>query len=372
VGTSERLEEVRRAAIVLHDYARSRGLEVRYFDKYRYPALIIGFPEMMNTPVMLMGHFDVVEPEPDDSQFDPYIEGDYLYGRGSADMKTVVATYMVWMKDRLRSQAPRPGINLMLVGNEENGETEAMGSPHLLHFLLEHDHYQPELCIAGERTGERGNELFGEICLQNRGLMRLAVTMRGSKEHSGISGKRLDLVERFIGIKAEIEKIAEAHLTLAGENNWVSQIKFPFVQVGNPGIFNITADVSSFGIEIRSIPQDRLGKIRLELEQYCQIQGIELQVQVMEDGVACNPENPYLQQLIQAYRKVANSEPVLGNKLPGTSARFAPGGQGIVWGQSGVGPHSSSERHFIPSITPYYRMLDAFGNGLSDRDNQAG
>jgi hypothetical protein len=28
--------------------------------------------------------------------------------------------------------------------------------------------YQPCLLIAGERTGEKGDELWGEICLQNR------------------------------------------------------------------------------------------------------------------------------------------------------------------------------------------------------------
>ncbi len=50
-------------------------------------------------------------------------------------------------------------------------------------------------------------------------------------------------------------------------------------------------------------------------------------------------------------------EPRLGKKLPGTSARFAPGGQAVVWGQSGIGPHAKEERHYIPSIEPYYRSL---------------
>jgi hypothetical protein len=56
---------------------------------------------------------------------------------------------------------------------------------------------------------------------------------------------------------------------------------------------------------------------------------------------------------------------VIGRKLPGTSARFAPGGQGVVWGQSGIGPHAANERHFIPSILPYYQALTAFADQLS-------
>jgi hypothetical protein len=85
---------------------------------------------------------------------------------------------------------------------------------------------------------------------------------------------------------------------------------------------------------------------------------------VMENGVACDPENPFLQKLIQAVRQASGGEPRLGKKLPGTSARFAPGGQAVVWGQTGIGPHARDERHFIPSILPYYQSLQAFSELL--------
>ena len=57
-------------------------------------------------------------------------------------------------------------------------------------------------------------------------------------------------------------------------------------------------------------------------------------------------------------------EPLIGKKLPGTSARFAPRGQGIVWGQTGLNPHAKEERHYIPSIMPYYDALNAFAEAL--------
>ncbi|MCL5612116.1 MAG: hypothetical protein M1485_06120, partial [Chloroflexi bacterium] len=59
-----------------------------------------------------------------------------------------------------------------------------------------------------------------------------------------------------------------------------------------------------------------------------------------------------------AVKQASGSEPRIGRKLPGTSARFAPGGQAVVWGQSGLGPHAKDERHFIPSIEPYYKSLN--------------
>jgi hypothetical protein len=54
----------------------------------------------------------------------------------------------------------------------------------------------------------------------------------------------------------------------------------------------------------------------------------------------------------------------LGRKLAGTSARFAPGGQGVVWGQSGLGPPAADGRHYIPSIRPYFEALTAMAERL--------
>ena len=306
------------------------------------------------SPILLTGHFDVVEPEPDDSQFTPHIEGDYLWGRGAADMKTVLATYLVWMKDMVKLRALCPNIALMLVGNEENGEAESWGTPHLLKEL----DLKPSLFIAGERTGEKGNELFGEICIENRGVMRFDVIARGAKGHSGVAGTG-DLSERLIMARSALNEIFAKHLTLKSSDGWQSQAKFPFINVGTPGIYNITAGEGILGVEIRPIPQDDVIGLKSSVEAYCEENGLELCISVMENGVACDPNNPALKALIEAVKQASNGEkPKIGKKLPGTSARFAPGGQAVVWGQSGLGPHAKDERHYIPSIEPYYKSLN--------------
>ncbi|NOT05010.1 MAG: M20/M25/M40 family metallo-hydrolase [Anaerolineales bacterium] len=350
----ERLDEVHRAGSLINDYLRNAGLDVKYFDG-KYPAVYATFPKVTkDNPILLTGHFDVVEPEPDDSQFVPHIEGDYLFGRGAADMKTVVATYMVWMKDMMKSHAPYPNIALMLVGNEENGESEAWGTPHLLKEL----NLTPSLFIAGERTGEKGNELFGEICVENRGVMRFDVIARGAKGHSGVAGTG-DLSEKLINARTALNEIFAKHLTLKAADGWQSQAKFPFINVGTVGVYNVTAAEGILGVEIRPIPQDDTSALRSEVETYCAENGLEAKFTVMENGVACDRNNPALIALIEAVKQALGGEdPRIGRKLPGTSARFAPGGQAVVWGQSGVGPHAKNEAHYIPSIEPYYRSLN--------------
>ena len=363
--SNERIGEVKKLAHYINDFGHYRGLNIRFFNKSKYPALLIGFPEQLFAPVMFSGHFDVVEPEPDDSQFIPRVDGDYLWGRGSADMKTVLATYLVWFKDRLQRGTPYPPVNLLLVGNEENGEFEAMGTPHILKLLLDEQSYQPEILIAGERTGERGDELLGEICTKNRGVIRFEIIAQGEKFHSGlnlsgIKQKSTSLLDHLLDAKSEITNIAGLYLTLTSPQGWQSQISFPYLNVGDAGIYNVTPSSGVLGVEIRPIPENETSKLINHIEEYCVQKNLVLKLYVHEDGVECDRANNYLQKLALAFKQVSGLEPKVGAKLAGTSARFAPDGQGVVWGQSGIGPHAKDERHFIPSILPYYNVLDRY------------
>lgn len=361
----ERLDQVHKAGSMIYDYLRKNGLSVRYFDG-KYPAVLASFSDGV-TPtdhvkpgrILITGHFDVVEPEPDDSQFDVYIEGDYLVGRGSADMKTVVATYMVWMKDLQKQGGKYPDISLLLVGNEENGEGESWGTPHILEKLKNDFQYTPSFFIAGERTGEKGDEIYGEICIQNRGVMRFEILAHGNKGHTGLAGTG-DLSEKLINARSDLNGIFEKYLKLSSSDGWHSQVKFPFIQVGTPGVYNISAAEGLLGVEIRPIPQDDINRLKKEVSKYCEENQLKITFTGNEAGVACDEQNPALISLLKAIGTVSGETPKLGKKLAGTSARFAPGGQAVVWGQSGIGPHSKSERHFIPSIEPYYRCLLEF------------
>jgi succinyl-diaminopimelate desuccinylase len=361
----ERLDEVHRAGTLIFDYLRDAGLATVYYDQTKYPALVAGFPGQLTAPVMLSGHFDVVQPEPDDTQFEPRLEGDWLWGRGAADMKTVVASNLVWFKDALKAGPPYPRINLCLVGNEENGESEPTGTPHVLANLAgAYDGYAPQLMIAGERTGEKGHELLGEVCVENRGVMRFELVALGARAHSALAGASADLGERLLQARLALVELFKRSLTLKAADGWQSQYRFPFVYVGLPGVYNITADRGVLGVEVRSIPQDDLDAVAAQVREYCAGAGLELNVTVQERGIACDRDNPYMLKLVDAVGEAGGQPAVVGRKLPGTSARFAPRGQGVVWGQSGLGPHARDERHFVPSIAGYYRALAAYGQRL--------
>ena len=356
----ERLDEVLTCARFVAGWLREAGLEIELYDSGRYPSLVAGFPGHLLSPITLSGHFDVVPPEPDDRQFQPRIDGDYLWGRGAADMKTVVASTMVWLAERCAAGPPYPPVNTILVGNEENGEGEAWGTPHILADLAKRHGWSPEVMLVGERTGEQGDELFGMVCPENRGVARMRFTARGKKGHTGTGAVPVDLLDRLIELKTVLSSVFHRHLTMSSLDGWESAARFPFLNVGEAGVYNITAGEGVLGLEIRPVPADDMAAMSAEITGLCRELDIDLDIEVMEAGVACPADNPHLERLVASVEAVSGRPAVLGRKKPGSSARFAPGGNAIVWGQTGIGPHSNEERHFIPSIDPYLKVLDDF------------
>jgi len=193
--------------------------------------------------------------------------------------------------------------------------------------------------------------------------LRLEVVARGQRGHTAISAQ-VELSERLVQARAAMLELFHRALTLTGPDGWQSQARFPFMQVGTPGVFNVAADVGVLGVEVRPTPEDDIDRVLGDIEAYCSTQNLELRVLVKENGITCSPGNPYLKALIAAVEGCRGAPVTLGKKLPGTSARFAPGGQGVVWGQSGLGPHARGERHYIPSILPYYQALQEYGKVL--------
>jgi succinyl-diaminopimelate desuccinylase len=357
---NERLEEVRSCARLIAGLLGNSGCELTLYEDGKYPSLVAGFPGALVAPITLSGHFDVVPPHPDDGQFEPRIEGDYFWGRGTADMKTVVASMLVWMRERCRSGPPYPPFNLLLVGNEENGEGEPHGTPHVLEDLAGKLGWRPEIMLVGERTGEHGDELYGSVCVANRGIVRLRVVARGRRGHTGTGAIPGDLLDRLIEVRSVLETLFPRHLTLTSFDGWESSARFPFLIVGQEGVYNITAGEGVLGLEIRPIPGDDVHGLVDELQRVTRELGQEVVVETLEAGVACPGENPHLGRLIDAVAAVSGEPARVGRKKPGSSARFAPGGNAVVWGQTGIGPHAPDERHFIPSIEPYLKVLDRF------------
>ena len=132
--------------------------------------------------------------------------------------------------------------------------------------------------------------------------------------------------------------ILGSHLTLNSSDGWQSQLRMPFIQVGTPGMYNVTPDYGLLGVELRPIPQDNLEDIQAELDKVLPVEHeLELKVHVMENGIICSPSNPYLTALINTVRTLSGTEPKIGRKLPGYQRPFCSGRAGCGVGTKWIG-----------------------------------
>ena len=194
----------------------------------------------------------------------------------------------------------------------------------------------------------------------------MEITARGACGHTGTGVGPRDLLESLIEVRAVLGSTFNRHLTLSSLDGWETSARFPYLNVGEPGVYNITAGHGVLGVEVRPIPGDDIDKMVIEVQALCRELGLEVMVEVMEAGVACPEDNPHLAHLVAAVESVSGEPAVIGRKKPGSSARFAPGGNQVVWGQTGIGPHSREERHYIPSIEPYMQVLDEFARRVRE------
>jgi acetylornithine deacetylase len=118
--------------------------------------------------IVLNGHLDTVGVDGMDAPFEPRIEGDRMYGRGTCDMKAGVAA-MVAAAEHAKDRSG--DIVLALVADEEHG---SLGTAAVLEQL---DGRLPDACLVGEPT-------WLDVIVAHRGFSALEVELRGKAAHS--------------------------------------------------------------------------------------------------------------------------------------------------------------------------------------------
>ena len=147
-------------------------------------------------PLYFHGHYDVV-PAQARSQFEPRLDGDRLYGRGSADMKGGLAA-MIYAMVAVRDAGVRGRIVLNLVPDEETGGER--GS----RVLVERGELAPGGIgmLTTEPTG-------GVVWNANRGAISMRVTTHGRPAHVGLAHTGVNAFERMVTVVGALQRLRD-------------------------------------------------------------------------------------------------------------------------------------------------------------------
>jgi succinyl-diaminopimelate desuccinylase len=215
------------------------------------------------------GHYDVV-PASAPGQFDPRVEGDALFGRGSSDMKSGLVA-MIYAAKAVAAAGMTRGrrLGLTMVPDEETGgefgsaALDAMGE------------------LAADAMGMLLPEpTSGVVWNANRGAISLEVTVKGRAAHVGLAHLGVNAFEgavaianRLLALKAQVEP----SILLVGGR----------VEAGSN--FNVVPDTCRFTIDRRIDPGEDLllEKQRLmDLLREAGAEGIALETRVLQEGRA--------------------------------------------------------------------------------------
>ena len=137
------------------------------------------------------GHVDVV-PSGDGWKYDPYHaveEGEYIYGRGTQDMKSGVAAFVQAVKEAENFNGT---LSLLLTSDEEGDAIN--GTVKVLEYLREHN-MLPNVCVVAEPTCE---EIFGDaIKVGRRGSINGYLTLKGKQGHAAYPEKAINPIHQI-------------------------------------------------------------------------------------------------------------------------------------------------------------------------------
>ncbi|WP_322807919.1 dipeptidase [Thermanaerothrix sp.] len=137
----EHQEDIRRAANwLVYELKRLGFANANIVETAGHPVVLAyTHPHLPEVPtVLIYGHYDVQPPDPyeewKNSPFEPWQEGDYLYGRGVSDMKGQVMAALKAVEAIIATGSLPLNIIWLIEGEEE------IGSPNLSQFLEQYRH----------------------------------------------------------------------------------------------------------------------------------------------------------------------------------------------------------------------------------------
>lgn len=249
------------------------------------------------SPLCFAGHIDTVPLGATPWRRDPFageIADGRLYGRGSSDMKSGVAAFVIAARRLAERLRATPGLVLVIVAGEETG---CDGSRHLTG--------------AAGALGEAGAIVIAEPtgnypCVGHKGALWLHARATGVTAHGSMPERGVNAIYKAARAVTKLESFAfdaRPHPVLGA----------PTLNVGTiAGGLNINSvpDGVTIGIDIRTIPDQKHSALVERLTEYLG-DDVTLAPIVDVEGVWTDPAHPWMQELFDLATPIVGTRPAV-------------------------------------------------------------
>jgi len=295
--------------------------------------------------------------------FDPVIEGDRLFGRGSCDTKAGMAALLEALERVL--ERGRLKRNILVVGESD----EELGSVGVSDVLAHLGDRRPDWVLATEPTDLK-------LINAHKGVVHAKVCARGRACHSSDPTRGRNAIVLLAKAILAIEESASVFVRRPHPQLGPATLSVGLVRGGQAP--NIVPDEARIWVDRRTLPDETPEIVRAQLEEALAKAGVEEAV-VVE---SCSEEKPPLESDPEGLAARGAGEALESLGLSGDCDHVAFGTDAGVFARAGVpgvvlGPGSISVAHtsreFVPigevetMVRIFERLLESEGSGRSRR-----
>jgi succinyl-diaminopimelate desuccinylase len=294
--------------------------------------------------VLLHGHLDVVPGRPE--QFQPRVEGDRLYGRGTYDMKGALACLMLAIAD-LRDQSD-VRVRLGIVPDEESEEESDRAGDRLVQ-----NGFLGDFAITGEPTDMN-------VGVAAKGVLAMRIEVSGRAAHGATPWLGANAILRAYEVFREIES-----LPFAGHSSEL--FDRPSINLGRilgGDALNKVPDTCFIDVDVRYLPEQDPDAILAEVGGLDEARVVST---FSRPPAVVDPESVYVRALRAAATRHSSGQVrgVVGRDGASDAVSFLRAGvPAVEFGPLGDGHHGPEEWISLSSLPGYRRSIVDFVNQL--------
>jgi succinyl-diaminopimelate desuccinylase len=340
-STRDRPEDIERCIeFVVNHIELPDELEVQRFEDEGIPSAVI-LPIGVQTPeVMLAGHLDVVS-RPPAIEYRSVVKDGRIYGPGSGDMKGEVAILLEIFRS-FHECHPGVSLGLMITTDEE------IGGAHGTRFLFEKVGIRCGVAIMPDSGS------INEIAVEEKGILHLYVTARGSSGHASRPWLADNPMERTITMLNKVRAYFDSLKN--GDEHWYPTFTVTSLHTENR-VSNRIPSLAEAVCDIRFPPPYTSIEMIAAVRQFIDDR-MEMQPLVCAEPTRVSPDPLFL----EATEAITGMPARLIREHGGSDARFiSQYGIPVIMSRPAVGNlHGENEWIDIDSMETLYRIYERY------------
>lgn len=310
------------------------------------------------------GHTDVVPVgDPTDWSADPFgaeVRDDWMYGRGTTDMKSGVAAFVAAAVDLVQASPPDGAVIITVTGDEEADAVD--GTTAILDWMTDAGEAM-SVCLVGEPTCP---EAFGDtIKIGRRGSMTAFFTATGVQGHSAYPHRANNPVPVLVRL---VDRLASTELDRGTEYFDPSTLAVTTLDTGNPAT-NVIPGSCQATVNIRFNDAHSSASLiewmKGEAKRLTDETGVEIAMRTKVSGESfVTPPGPLSDLVSNAIEAETGQSPELSTSGGTSDARFIRAHCPVVeFGLVGQTMHQVDERVDVEQI---HALKSVYGRILAD------